>query len=104
VTHYEQNLGGSDLSPGAAQQAALAMLPRDSRVVHSEVSHENGSCKILIIQSHTLRRWLANPGIGNTSGLVEVDLHGVDPGSGESTYPAHLSEAAVGLSTGSPGC
>jgi hypothetical protein len=104
VTHYEQDLGGSELAPAAAEQTALAMLPRDAHVVRSEVSHENGSCKILVVRSNTLARWFADPAIGNTSGLVEVDLHGVDPESGQSTYPAHLSEAAVGLSTGAPGC
>jgi hypothetical protein len=104
VSHYEQDLGGSELDPAAAQQAALAMLPHDTRVISSEVSHENGSCKIITVQSNDLGRWFADRKDGGTSGLAEIDLHGVDPETGESTYPAHLSEAAVSLGHGTPGC
>jgi len=104
VDHYEQDLGGSELDPAAAEQAALAMLPHDTRVISSEVSHENGSCKIITVQSNDLGRWFADRKGGGTYGLAEIDLHGVDPETGESTYPAHLSEASVSVGQSSPGC
>lgn len=95
VDGYEQALGGDELIPAAAEQAALRLFPSDTRVLTSFVSHENGSCKIINVRSKTLAHWFANPKVGDGSGEMSIDIHGEDENG--STYPDHVSVASVGL-------
>jgi hypothetical protein len=104
VDGYQEALGGGELTPGAAEHIALSNFPHDTRVISTEVSHENGSCKLITVKSKTLGRWFANPRVSDGSGVMSIDIHGVSPESGESTYPDHLSEASVSLGHATPGC
>jgi hypothetical protein len=96
VDGYEEALGGDELIPGIAEHIALSKLPHDTRVLEAFVGHENGSCKIINVRSKTLGQWFANPKVGDPSGDMNIDLHGIDE-NGESTYPEHLSVASVSL-------
>ncbi len=96
VDRYEQALGGDEVIAGVAEHIVLSKLPHDTRVLEAFVGHENGSCKIVNVRSKTLGRWFANPKVGDPSGVMSIDLHGVGA-NGESTYPNHLSVASVGL-------
>ena len=96
VDGYEQALGGDEVIPSVADRIVLSKLPRDARVLESFVDHENGSCKIINVRSKTLGRWFANPMVGDPSGTMGIDIHGINE-NGESTYPDHLSVGSVGL-------
>jgi hypothetical protein len=100
VDGYTQALGGDEVIPGVATHIALALFPHDTRVLESFVQHgEGGSCKTINVQSKTLARWFADPKVGDPSGVMSIDLHGIDE-NGESTYPGELSRAEVGLGPG----
>lgn len=99
VDGYEQALGGDEVIPSVAEHIVLSKFPHDTRVIESYVTHENGECKTLVVQSRTLGRWFANPKTGDAAGFMNIDLHGVNE-SGESTYPDHLSVANVSLGRG----
>jgi hypothetical protein len=97
VAGYTQALGGDEVIPGVAEHIVLALFPRDTRVLESFVTHSaTGSCKSINVQSKTLARWFANPKVSDGSGVMSIDIHGIDK-NGESTYPGELSRAEVGL-------
>jgi hypothetical protein len=103
VDSYTEALGGDELIPAVAEHIVLSKLPPDTRVIRTFVSHENGSCKTITVQSKTLGHWFANPKVSNGSGLISVDIHGTNQ-SGESSYPDHLSEAIISLGPSPPNC
>jgi hypothetical protein len=102
VDGYTQALGGDEVIPGVAKHIVFALLPHDTRVLSTFVGHENGACKIINVQSKTLGRWFANPRVSDGSGVMSIDIHGIDE-NGESTYPGELSRAEVELGPTHPG-
>jgi hypothetical protein len=97
VTGYTQALGEGVIL-AAAKAAVLQVLPLDTKTLAFWVEHKAGSCALWNVRSATLGRWFAaNPHVGDSQGVLGIDLRYTNA-NGESEYdPNKLSIASIGV-------
>ncbi|HEX3803591.1 MAG TPA: hypothetical protein VHV75_12210 [Solirubrobacteraceae bacterium] len=98
VIGYQQSFA-TGTSVAAAKTDVRALLPKDTKTTAYLVQHDStgATCVFWDVRSATLGRWLGSPKIGDSKGVIGIELSTADANGNIVYTPADVEAASVGI-------
>ena len=82
-----------------ARAAVLALMPRDTRSTGYFIQHDStgASCAFWNIQSGALGKWFSGRTVGDTKGVLSIELSTLDASGNPVYHASNVTSAVIGL-------
>lgn len=86
-------------SIGAAKAAALALMPKNTRITSYFIQHDSmgSTCAFMNIQSRTLGKWFSGKKIGDAAGIMSIEFSTATANGKFAYRPGDIESASVSL-------